>query len=65
MAHVLTRLPFAKAHEKEPSILLNNNLHNTSFDAKLTGPRLLDIPRTQCWCELESNWDSDEETKRH
>ena len=62
MAYVLSRFPFAKAHEKAQSTILNNNLENTFLDAKLTGLRLLDIPRTPCLCELESNWDSDEKT---
>ena len=65
MADVLSRLPFAKAHEQEQSTILNNSLDNTSLDAKLTGPRLLDIPRTPCLCELKSNGDSDEETQWH
>ena len=65
MAYVLSSLPFAKAHEKEQSTILKNNLDNTSLDAKLTDPRLLDIPRTLCLCELESNLDSDKETEWH
>ena len=65
MADVLSRFPFAKAHEKKQSTIVHNNLDNTSLDAKLTGPRLLDIPRKPCLCELESDWDSDEETEWH
>ena len=41
------------------------NLDNTSFDAKLTGPRFLDIPRKPCLCEVESNGDSKEEIQWH
>ena len=65
MDDVLSRLPFAKAPEKKSFTILNNNHDNISFDAKLTGLRLLDILWTPCLCELESNSDLVEAREWH